>query len=515
MRVRSGFRGASMALALGGCTVGPNYHPAKLDAVPATFAEAQPSSGANIDPATWWRSFGDATLDRLIVRALADSPDMATAASRVRQARLDEITARADGRPTLDASGNVSHVEFSKNAGFASLARLFSGGTGGGAGGSTGGGAGGGTGGSGGGSPTTGIALPGSGITTFALGFDASWELDVFGGVRRGVEAARARTEAAEWTRRDAAVTLAAEVAQGYFALRLDQTQADVIEQELAAQRRALQIAANIARVGLVPQNDAIRQRAQITTIEARLEPIRADARMRMHALGILLGAAPESLIAELSAPAPALAPAPAIPAGLSSDLLRRRPDIRAAERRLAASTADIGVAVADLYPRFSLTGMAQLISTTLGTLFQRNSLQLTGAGTFNFPLVDWGRRKAAVNNRKEDREQAYQDYRSTVLRALRDVEDPLAQIDAERRRNATLIRALADQQINAHATEAQYRTGFVAQDSLLNAQNNVLIAREQVAGSDAQLRQQTAALFKALGGGWQEGMPLAARRDR
>lgn len=483
---------------LGGCTVGPNYRPPAA-ATPPVFSEPQSPTGAAVEPATWWRGFGDPLLDSLVTRALADNPDMATAASRVRQARLQEIVARADGRPTIDATAEGSHVEFSKNAGFSSLARQFSGGSGGATGAGTS-------------QPTTGVALPGSGITTYALGFDASWELDIFGGVRRNVEASKARTEAAEWTRRDAAVTLAAEVAQAYFAMRLDLAQAAIIEQELARQRRALQIAGNIARVGLVPQNDVTRQQAQITTTEARIEPIRADARVRIHALGLLLGVAPGTLAAELTAPAPALRPAPVIPAGLPSDLLRRRPDIRAAERRLAASTADIGVAVADLYPRFTLTGIGQLISTTLGSLFERDSLQLTGSGGVRFPLLDWGRRRATVDSRREDREQAYIDYRATVLRALRDVEDPLAQIDAERRRNAALIRALNDQVVNAHATEAQYRTGFVAQDSLLDAETNVLSAREQLAASDAQLRQQTAALFKALGGGWREDMPMPQR---
>jgi outer membrane protein TolC len=148
---------------------------------------------------------------------------------------------------------------------------------------------------------------------------------------------------------------------------------------------------------------------------------------------------------------------------------------------------------------------VAQLISTALSNLFTGDSLQLTGAGAVQFPLLDWGKRKATVGMRKEDREQAYLNYRKTVLGALRDVEDSLAQIDTERRRNATLRQALADSETTAGSVEAQYRTGFVAQDSLLNAQTDVLKAREQVAMSDAQLREYTAALFKALGGGWQD----------
>ncbi|WP_232089855.1 efflux transporter outer membrane subunit [Sphingomonas sp. HMP6] len=475
------------ATLLAGCTVGPDYRAPTL-AVPPSFAEPQGSaSGAAVDPARWWTTFGDPVLTALVERALKDSPDVAIAASRVRQARLQEIAAYAVGRPTVHAVGNVSHVEFSKNAGFSSLASLFSGGSGGGS--SSGGG----------------IALPGGGITTFAAGFDASWEIDLFGGGRRGVESAVARTDAAIWSQRDAAVTLSAEVAQAYFALRQDQAQIAVVEEERGHQRRALEIAGNIAKVGLSPQIDVTRQRQSITSLEARLEPLRADTRVRIHALGILLGAEPESLSAVLKALPVAPASIPVVPAGLPSDLLRRRPDIRAAERQLAASTADIGVAVADLYPKFRLTGMAEFLSTSLASLLSRDSIQATGVGGVSFPLLDWGRRKATVGIRKEDREQAYLRYKATVLGALRDVEDPLARIDAERRRNAALTRAVADAEATARAVNAQYRTGFVAQTALIDAQVSVLIAREQLVASDAQLRVDTAALFKAIGGGWDE----------
>jgi NodT family efflux transporter outer membrane factor (OMF) lipoprotein len=475
------------ATLLAGCTVGPNYHAPTMP-VPAAYAEPQPAApGATIDPAHWWTAFGDATLTSLVERALKDSPDIAIAGSRVRQARLQEIAAHAIGKPTVDATGNVTHLELSKNAGISSLASLFSGGS------------------TSGSSSSGGIAIPGGGITTYAAGFDASWELDLFGGGRRSVEGALARTDAAIWSQRDAAVTLGAEVAQAYFAMRQDQAQIGVVEDELSRQRRSLQIAGNVAKVGLSPQIDVTRQQQQITSLEARLEPLRADVRVRIHALGILLGVQPESLTAELSAPLPPLQAVPAVPAGLPSDLLRRRPDIRMAERNLAASTADIGVAVADLYPKFQLTGMAEFLSTSLATLISRDSIQATGVAGITFPLLDWGKRRATVGLRKEDRAQAYLQYQATVLGALRDVEDPLARIDAERRRNTALRRAVTDAEATAHAVDAQYRTGFVAQNSLIDAQVTVLSAREQLVASDAQLRQDTAALFKAIGGGWDE----------
>lgn len=496
---------AALSLAAG-CTVGPDYH-APVIATPPVFAGPQPATpGNDIDPATWWVVFGDPELDGLVTRALKGNPNIAIAASRVRQARLQEIIAHASDKPTIDATADVTHIEFSKNAGLSSIAQAFSGGSG--TGGSTGGGAGGSGGSSGSGG---GIALPGSGITTYSAGFDASWEIDLFGGARRGVEAANASAEAAVWNQRDAAVTLAAEVAQAYFALRLDQEQAAVIQQEIERQRGSLDIAGQIAKVGLVPQIDVTRQRGSITATIARLQPIQADTQVRIHALGILLGAQPEALTQELSRPAPPLGAPPIVPPGLPSDLLRRRPDVRAAERNLAAATADIGVAVADLYPKLTLTGIGELISTALSTLVTGDSLQLTGTAAAQFPILDWGRRKATIGLRKEDREQAYINYQTVVLGALRDVEDPLSQLDGERRRNDALKHAVADAETTAKSVEARYRAGFVAQDSLLDAQAQVLNQREQLAASDTQLRLDTAALFKAIGGGWSDAEPSSS----
>lgn len=480
----------SAALLAGACTVGPNYRAPELP-VPASFTEGQANlPGAGVDPARWWTSFGDPQLDGLVERALKGSPNMAIAASRVRQARLSEVAARGVGKPTLDATANATHIELSKNSGISQIAQLFSGGQ------------------SAGGGSSGGITAPGNGITTYAAGFDASWEIDIFGGGRRQVEGAVARTDQAVWNQRDAAVTLAAEVAQAYFSLRLDQNQIAIVTDEIAREKRALSIAGHIARAGLVPQSDVTRQRGTLTSLEARLEPLKADVRTRIHALGILLGEAPETLGAELSGPSGVGLGLPEVPAGLPSDLLRRRPDIRAAERNLAAATADIGVAVAGLYPKFKLTGLGELLSTGLGNLFSTDSLQATASGGVTFPLLDWGRRKSTVAIRKEQAEEAYAQYKATVLGALRDVEDPLARLDAERRRNETLKRAVADQERSARSVEARYRTGFVAQDSLLTAQIQVASAREELAASDMQLREDTAALFKAIGGGWDEAMP-------
>lgn len=479
----------SSALALGACVVGPDYAPPTA-AVPAGFAhgnaDGRDASGTTVDLARWWESFGDPQLNALVERALADNPTMAIAASRVRQARLQEIVARAEGKPSLGASSNVSRIDFSRNAGFSSLARQFSGG-------------GSGDGGSG------GVALPGGGITTYAVGFDASWELDVFGGARRGVQAATATTQAAEWNRRDAAITLVAEVVDAYFALRLDQQQIILAQNELAAHGRLAEIAGHTASVGLTPSVDILRARGDILATKARLDPLRADMDIRLHALALLLARPPESFNEQLTTVSAAQAAVPNVPIGLPSDIVRRRPDIRAAERRLAAATADIGVAVADLYPRFNLTSLVELLSSSLGNIFSSNSLQFVAGGAVQFPVIDWGRGKARVGLRREDREQAYVEYQSVVLGALRDVADSLARIESERRRNSTLKQALDDLEKQLHAAQAQYRAGISAQSPVLAAQIAMFEAEQQLATSDASLRQLTGGLFKAVGGGWSE----------
>ncbi len=484
---------AALAL-LSGCTVGPNYAAPQLE-VPPAFVGADLPKSAPADLAGWWKAYRDPELDRLIAIALADGIDIKTAASRIRQARTQETVARARGLPTLDATANATHIEFSKNAGLSSLASIFGGGA---SGGTTGGTAGGGT-------SQGGIAAPGSGITTYALGFDASWELDLFGGARRSLEGARARTEAAVWNGRDAGISLIAEVADDYLQLRLAQQRESVARAEIMRQKRSLELLGNTARVGLVPEGDTIRQRAQLANAEASLEPLVAEQAVQIHAIAVLLAKAPDALFVELSAKQPALAAPPAVPPGLPSELLRRRPDIRAAERQLAAATADIGVAVADLYPKISLTGMGELISTALGNLFSADSIQATASGALNFPILDFGRRRAEVTNRREAAEQAYLQYQRTVLSALRDVEDALTRVATEQRRNQTLRSGVTDADRSVRAVRARYDTGLTDFTAVLDAQQSALSQRDQLAQSDGMLRRDVVSLYKALGGGWED----------
>ncbi len=485
MRIR--YLAATLVLA--GCTVGPNYQPPSLPTPPA-FIEPQ-AAGAAGDVSQWWHGFGDPEFDRLIAAALADNPNIGIAASRIRQARLQVREARAAGLPQISAMANATSLKFSKNAGLSSLSSVFGGSAGGsgGAGGSSGGGIGG----------------PGASITTYAAGFDASWELDLFGGVRRQVEGARARVDAAVWNGRDAAISLAAEVADAYLQLRLAQAREAIARAEVARQSRSLDLLLVNAHAGLVPQGDFLRQRAQLATAQASIEPLIAEQHVQMHALAVLIAREPGALVAELTPPVANTPPPPVVPPGLPSDLLRRRPDIRAAERNLAAATADVGVATADLYPKFQLTGVAELISTALRTLFTGDSLQLTGSAAASFPLLDFGRRRAEVGNRKEAANQAYLSYQSTVLGAFRDVEDALIRIDTDQRRIIVQRAGVADAERSVAALQVRYNAGLTDLTAVLAGQQAVLQGRDALAQDDAQLRQDLVAFYKALGGGWSE----------
>ncbi|WP_294392947.1 efflux transporter outer membrane subunit [uncultured Sphingomonas sp.] len=502
MTMRVGWA-VSLALALGACTAGPNYRaPTTAVATSDRFAEAASAEMDRPAPSLtgWWHAYHDAELERLIALALNDGPDIRIAAARIAQARAAERVARASLLPQVDANGAFNYQKFSKNAGLSSLTSLFGGGAGGGSAG--GGGAGGGAGGSGSGG---GVAAPGNSIQTYSAGFDASWEIDIFGGARRQVEGARARTQAAEWNARDAQLSLVAEIADAYFQLRTLQARELVARHEVDRQQRNLAIAQNTARSGLIAEGDFVRQRAELAGAEAAVGPIVAEGKAEMHAIAVLTGQTPDTLIGELAVPRPQLPPPPAVPPGLPSDMLRRRPDVRAAERNLAAATADIGVAIADLYPRFSLTGMAQLISTSLSNLFSTNSLQLTGNAAATFPVLDFGRRSGAVAQRRAAADEAYQTYRQTVLTALRDVEDALVRIRTEQERREAIARGLADSCRAVAAVESRWRSGLIDFGDVLLARQAVFQSEDQLAQSEGALRRDLLSLHKALGGGWED----------
>jgi NodT family efflux transporter outer membrane factor (OMF) lipoprotein len=479
-----------MALLLAGCTVGPNYRAPELSrAMPQQFGEATTGTEPSPELNGWWRTYNDPELERLVQLALAGNPDIAIAISRIAESRAAERVTRAGTLPEVDAQGGTDYERFSKNAGLASLASLFGGGAGGG---SSGGG----------------IAAPGDHIQTYSLGFDASWEIDLFGGNARKLQGAAARREQAVWNARDAQLSLVAEVADTYLQLRALQEREAIARGEVDRQQRYLQIAQHTAQAGLLAQGDYVRQRADLANAQAAIGPIVAQGKAEIHALGALTGQTPDALIVELSQPRPQLAVPPAVPPGLPADLLRRRPDVRAAERSLAAATADIGVAVSDLFPKIDLMGMAQLISTGLGNLFTADSAQITASAAATFPVLDFGRRRGQIEERRAEADQAYFQYKKVVLGALRDVEDALIRVRADDQQRLSLAAGVADSRTAVASTEAHYEAGLTDYGDVLLARQAVLSGEDNLATAESNQRRDLVSLYKALGGGW-EDLPL------
>jgi len=468
-------------LLLGGCTVGPDYHPPAV-AVPAVYGGASSSSATSADLAQWWTAFGDPALNALIERAQSGNLDVRQAAARVEEARAQQRVVRARGGPSLNAGAQAGYTRLSKNALPAGLANLGGGGP------------------SAGGSP---IGLPGENFATFQAGFDASWEIDLFGGQRRANEAAAARTDAAVWSQRDAEVTLAAEVARTYEHFRALQRRIALADQSLAAKREALSFIRVRTTHGLVNTVDERRQQQDIQQAAAQREDLLGQADADIHALGTLLGLAPTSLGVELSGSASA-PPLIEVPAGLPSDLLRRRPDIRAAERGLAAATADVGVATADLYPKLSLTGALQLVSRSLATLLESDSLFANAAGRLSLPLIGGGKRETVALRRTQANE-ALIAYEAAIIGALRDVEDALTRLQANRRKVADLRASVAAAQDAADTARVRQRNGLAPMTEVLQANETWLAGRDALAQAEAAAVQDEVALYKALGGGWDE----------
>ena len=468
--------GRRLALALpallSACVAGPDYREPPV-AVPAAFSQTSPEGQPD---AAWWQGFGDPLLDRLISEARAANLDVRQAALRVEEARHQTRIVGAAPSPSVSADAQVSHTRLSENAVVGPLP---------------------------GGAGTPGA--PGTAFDTYQLGFDASWELDLFGANRRAVEAAQARTGAAVWSLRDAEIILTAEVARAYLDYRaLDQRIA--INNQLGEVRsEALAFHQVRRRHGLTTTLDERSAERDIASAAAARQDLIARRAARAHALAVLLGRPPLALVAELAATSPPQGAPDVIPVGLPSELLKRRPDVRAAERNLAAATADIGVAAADLYPSISLTGAVSLVSGSLSRLISTDSIQPTAGAGLVLPILDGGRRRATLGLRRTQAQEALLAYQAVVLVALKDVEDALTRLEADRARQSQLQSAEAAARDQLATVQTQKNAGLATGLDLLAARASLLDATDALAQARAATDQDGVALYKALGGGWDE----------
>ena len=516
-----------LALLLGACTAGPQFHAPQAD-VPVQWHDPQqaaseasaraaapapasapsvasvPTMDSDPDP-RWWRSFADPTLDALIDRAARDNLDLQQAVLRIVEARTQEQSAAAQGLPNVRASGSYQREQLGAK-GFLESDGVYNkvdqlGAPN---------------------SPVNGIA-PGAGATLengannvlnqltapinlWQVGFDASWELDLFGRVRRSVEAAHAQTEEAVESRNDALVSLEAEVAQTYMQLRGAQALRQITQSLVDQQRDIVALTQSQAKVGLASQLDVKSATAQYAQTQAQLPQYDQQIQQALNGLAYLLGEPPGSLADELSAPAAVPPVPPGVPVGMPSTLARRRPDIRRAEASLHAATADVGVAVAQFYPDISLTGQVGTRATNASGLTHWSSLFYSFGPSISLPIFEGGSLVANLHLSQAQQQQAALDYRKTVLMALRDVDNALAVYRTDQARQVSLGDSVAAQQAAFELARDSYRKGLVTFINVLDAERQLSDAQQQYTQETTQVSTDLVALYKALGGGWQAG---------
>jgi len=467
-----------LALLAPGCTVGPDYRRPDTP-VPTMWSEAR-YDGIDTRPADlarWWEEFNDPGLTRLVQRAAGSSLDLRLAEGRIREARALRRVAESGAWPTVDVRGAYSRSRTSENA-FASSSQ-----------------------GSGGSSPT---GSGNRGQDLFRAGFDSSWEIDVFGAVRRSVESADATVEATIEDRRDVLVTLLGDIARNYIDLRGFQRRLAVARNNLKAQQESLEITRVRFQAGLANYLQVSQAEAQVNTTAAEIPALEALSKQAAHRLDVLLGIQPGALSAELSTEAPIPALPPQAHVGLPSELLRRRPDIRRAERQVAAANAEIGVATADLYPKFSLSGAFGVQSISASDWFSAPSRFWSIGPTIRWPIFDAGRIRANIEVRNARQEQALTAYEKTVLTAFEDVENALVSYAKEQVRYRSLMDAVAANRRAVAMADELYKNGLVDFLNVLDSQRALYSAESDVAQSEAAMATNLVALYKALGGGWE-----------
>jgi NodT family efflux transporter outer membrane factor (OMF) lipoprotein len=473
-------------LILSACSaVGPDYEPPKIP-VPRQWTETTATTGSQ--PDKWWKTFNDPVLDKLIGDAITSNLDLKLALERVKDARALRSATIAAGLPSLDAKSNVSR-RFNNTTSPASQTGTSS----------VGGGFG------------VGNQL----INIFQMGFDAQWELDFFGGVRRAVEAADATIDVEVENSRDVLVTLLGEVARNYIELRANQRLAAITRENLHAQQETLELTQIRQQTGLASMLEVTQAQAQTATTEAQLPSYEALAKQSIHALSVLLGKEPGALTVQLSQQdAIAIKPSPegegasflnstAVITNLPSELLQRRPDIRRAERQLAVANASVGVATAELYPKINLAAFVGLQNTTI-TDFTPLGKSWSAAGSLTMPIFNWGKLNANIESKKAQYEQTFLSYQSTVLSAFKEVEDALVAYSKEQERHKALAKAVAANQLAVQLANERYLKGLTAFLDVLISQAALYQAQSSLVSSESLLSSNLIALYKSLGGGWE-----------
>ncbi len=450
---------ATVVSLLAACAVGPDYEPrtpAQLS-LPGTYLAGTPAEADAADLARWWQSFDDPLLTQLVAEALASNKDLAAAQARLRVARASLTVAQAGFWPSLGASAGGSASEASDATGGA--------------------------------------------VESWQAGLDAAWELDVFGGVRRSAEASAADLGRARASLADVQRSIAAEVALDYIDARSAQARLAVARENLGYQDETVRITGWRHQAGLVGGQDVEQATVLRAQTAAAIPLLQTSYSGAANRLAVLLGQPPGAVNARLEAATPIPRAPEVVATGVPADLLRRRPDLVAAERTLAAEVARIGVAEADLLPALRLGGSLDTTALSVGDL--GSVLVRSVSGGITAPLFQGGALRARLEGQRASADAALASYEGAVLQALQDVEDALDSIDATRERETQLAIAEEAARRSLRLADTRYRTGLIDFQSLLDAQRSLLSTQESRLSARAARAAAAVQLYKALGGGW------------
>jgi len=476
---------------LSGCTVGPDFLSPKADTPPGWTDTALRSKGGSVaipvPPANdaWWQSFHDAELTSLVERASASNLDLKDAALRIAEARIQERITSAAELPTVSGNASYANTRFSTKTAqgslFGALGSLK-------------------------GPPGFSIPAYPNPYDQYQVGFDASWEPDLFGGVKRSEESASASTEAAVEQKHDALVSLEGEVGRTYMDLRGAQLKLSITNENLRTQRETLALTRDRRKALLGNDLDVDNAAAQVTSTQSQLPLLQREIDSDINQLSLLLALEPGALKPELET-ARAVPPVPPeVPIGLPGDLARRRPDIRAAEAQLHAATAQVGVAVANLYPSVSFSAPFGLQAARPIDLASWAAAFYAIGPTITIPIFEGGKLHATVKLQEAEQKQAAVDYAKTVLGAVHDVENALVTYSTEQQHRQALEATVGENRRALALAERRYRDGLTTFLDVLDAQRTLLATQLSLADSTGAVSTDLVALYKALGGGWQTG---------
>ena len=452
-----------ISMLLSGCMAGYNYTPPDLISGP----KIDPGNFASIsteqaDIAAWWKIFNDPALTALIEKAEKNNLDLKIAIARVREARERLGISTSSLFPSVDATAGINMAEDSKNL----------------------------------------TGKSGSSYTQYLIGIDAKWEIDLFGRIRRSIEASSAEYQASREDRINVLITIYADVAGTYFTLRSLQAQITTTEDNILSQQEMLKLTRVRYKYGIATYLDVAQAMRLLATTEATLPPLRAQLTESINALSVLIGEAPGGL-AELLTPCPIPVPPAKVAVGIPADRIRKRPDVKRAERLLAAETARIGVAKADLYPTLSLPGSLGYGSLNIGNFIESSSGFYGIGPSLRWNIFDMGRIRQAIKVQDAKTEQALHSYELTMLQAIQEVRDSLTGYQEQRNRLNAIIRAVESSKEALKMASRLYKDGLVDFQNVLDSQRSLLITEQDMQKAKGNTSIKLVQLYKALGGGW------------